>query len=307
MKAHILAAATVVALWTTPLLAQETEGEIVQEDISLQELENLVDSGDSMDSSADAAEFAEDQVSGEDGGDEPLYEVPEVTAEDGLAVEYSLTELQQLIQSGAAAPIREFQEDLNNPKALFESEADLRRIFDATPEFIYFPTGVDPMIIPWVRERVVAEELFTEAMVARSVRDFEKAKAILREINDQYPNTEHGQKAPGEIANIDRTIEEERLAAIAREQAALEPDGPVLIAEPPAPQRPQLPQWVKDNTTAVMMTETGEPVAMVGAEFLRPGDPVPRYSAVRVKTVAPSAVVYVYENEEFTVDVVGTF
>lgn len=224
-------------------------------------------------------------------------------------VEYSITELQQLIQSGGTAPSKEYQEDPSNPKVLFSSESELQSIFDETPSFIYFPTGPDPMIIPWVRERVIAEELFSEAMVAKTARDFDKARAILQEISDKYPETEHGVKAPGELAAIDQQLENERLAALEAElaQGQATQEALPLIAGPQEPEDPVLPLWIVENTKAILMTESSEPVALVGTEFLRPGDIVPKFSAVRVKRVAPSQVVYTYQNEDFTVDVVGAF
>lgn len=224
----------------------------------------------------------------------------ESSPDPNARVEMSVGELQQLLNLPPGASLKEYQEDPKAPKALFKTKDQLSRIFKEAPDFIYFPERVDPMIIPWVRERVVAEELYEEALLARAAQDFAKARQILRQIQDQYPNTDSAVKVVSELASLDEEIRK-------RDEDTKKPAVVVDLAATPTPIPITLPDWVTKNTTGVLIGNDGEPVVVVGSDFLRVGDPVPRYAGVRVKSVAPSEVVYVYQDKEFSIEVVGAF
>jgi hypothetical protein len=218
--------------------------------------------------------------------------MPTPTADE--AVDLSVTELQQMMNLPTGSTIKEYQEDPTKQKSLFDSQETIDRIFSKTkPPFIYFPEGVDPMIIPWVRDRIMAQERFEEATVATANKDFDKAIEILKVIREKFPNTEEGQKAPSEMEKVQ----------LLKKAAAVPPDErgnttPVIDAA-------SLPEWVRKNTSAIMLGNS--PVVLVGNDFLRSGDSVPRYPSVRVKEIGESEVVYVYQNKEFVVEVVGSF
>jgi hypothetical protein len=215
--------------------------------------------------------------------------------------EASVSELQRILNLPTFATIKEYQEDLTNPRSIFPSaSAEISEIFGSDPEFIYFPEGVDPMIIPWVRERIVAEELFAEAGIARANRDFDKAIATLRELREKYPSTEPGQKAAAELARV----MEEREAAM-RPTRNPTPQREEFPAVPAAPADPVLPAWVAQNTSGVILGT--RPVVVVGNDFLTEGDAVPRFASVKVKSIRESEVVYTYQDKEFPVEVVGSF
>lgn len=237
----------------------------------------------------------------------------EETAEDDEegSVEFTLDEIQQLMSLPDSGINKEYQENLENPQGIFGTDEDeIRRIFGDRPPFIYYPEGVDPMVIPWVRERVIAKERFAEAEVARQNRDFDKAKQIYREIQEQYPDTVEGQQAPLAIAAIDELLEEEAKAlAAAQRQPEPEQDAEPQIVLPQVPVEPEvtLPQWVRQNTTGVLVRDDGDNLVIVDNEFLRVGDPLPRYALIRVEEISPSTVIYNYQNKRFDVPVEGTF
>jgi SH3-like domain-containing protein len=52
---------------------------------------------------------------------------------------------------------------------------------------------------------------------------------------------------------------------------------------------------------------TGRPVVIVGNDFLSVGDSVPRFASVKVQSITESEVIYVYQNKEFPVEVIGSF
>lgn len=222
---------------------------------------------------------------------------------DAGRVEMSVTELQEMLNLPAGATLKEFQEDPRNPRSLFSSEDQIQRWFRGKkPSFVYFPEGVDPMLIPWEREAVVAQELLQEAGLARSAKDWEKARQLLRRIQDEFPNTDSATKVASELASLEEAVKQEQAA---KDRVANRPQLPIPATPTPIPVT--LPEWVTKNTSGVLIGENGEPVVVVGSDFLRVGDPVPRYAGVRVKSVAPSEVVFVYQDKEFPVEVVGAF
>lgn len=208
----------------------------------------------------------------------------------------SVEDLQRLLNLPAAGQLLEYQEDLANPRSIFASDEEVQRIFGDTPEFIYFPEGVDPMIIPWVRERIASEEMWREAQLAVANSDFNKAINLLRDLRERFPGTELGQRAPSEIERVIRQREDANRPAVAT--------GEDIIA-PPVEEEAILPEWVKRNTTGVLIGE--RPMVIVGNDFLAEGDPVPRYASVRVKSIAASEVVFVFQDKDFVVEVSGTF
>ncbi len=217
------------------------------------------------------------------------------TIEEERTFEASVFELEELIAAPGGVRLREYEEDLEDPPHLFDDEDRIQRIFGDSPRFIYYPEGVDPMIIPWVRARIVAEELFEEARIAAANRDWERALNLLREIREDYPNTEHGQRAPQEMARVQQLRDAER-----QPEETAEPDLPA----PPEEQQIVLPEWIARNTNGIIMGRN--PMVIVGNDFLRTGDRVPRYSSVVVKEITESEVVYQFQDQEFVVEVVGT-
>ncbi|MCC5875255.1 MAG: hypothetical protein JJU11_03450 [Candidatus Sumerlaeia bacterium] len=242
--------------------------------------------------------FEEDPTTGEETYEEPgvSIDMPEPVRTINLDAS-SVEDLQRLLNLPAAGQLREYQEDPRNPRSIFTSDEDVARIFGDTPEFIYFPEGVDPMIIPWVRERIASEEMWQEAQLALANGDFDRSINLLRDLRERFPGTQSGQNAPAEIERIIRQREE-----ASRPQIARSPEEQVA---PPVEEEAVLPEWVKRNTTGVLIGD--RPMVIVGNDFLGEGDPVPRYASVRVKSIAASEVVYVYQDKDFVVEVTGTF
>lgn len=223
-------------------------------------------------------------------------------------VEVTVGELQELLNQPSSSMIKEYQEDLQNPPSLFdmEDQETIKRIFGEKPRFIYFPEGVDPMVIPWVRARTIAEELFQEATVAAANQDYDKAKDVLRGIREEYPETPTAANVPKELERINRLQEEKRLAEL-RERQQNMTRGEIVPDRAPEPEKTEVvfPDWVTKNTTGVMLSD--QPTVIVGNDFLAVGDSVPRYPTVRVKSITPSEVVFSYQNQDFTKEVDGSF
>lgn len=246
---------------------------------------------------------AQDEEITTSGLETPVSSEPEVTTssdqptqDGGFAnVEVTVGELQQLLNLPSSAVIREADEDPSNPPSIFKDNQTVERIFGTNPTFIYYPEGVDPMIIPWVRNRIIAEELYRDATVAEANRDFPAAMSLLRQIREQYPDTKPAESAPQDMARIERLIAQARSSG---NQVATDVKGPEA-------NEIVLPEWVKQNTSAVMLSD--QPVVLVGNDFLREGDSVPRFATVKVKSISEAEVVYSYQNKDFVVEVVGSF
>lgn len=293
MKKRLLSAVLLPGLLAFgPFAHGQDEGD------AFQELAGDLDITFVEDDLADDEFFEDDPAFDDEPPEDPgiSLEMPEPVRTINLDAS-SVEDLQRLLNLPAAGQLREYQEDPANPRSLFTSDEDVLRIFGDTPEFIYFPEGVDPMIIPWVRERIASEEMWQEAQLALANGDFDRSINLLRDLRERFPGTQSGQNAPAEIERIIRVREE-----ASRPQIARTPEEPVA---PPVEEEAILPEWVKRNTTGVLIGD--RPMVIVGNDFLGEGDPVPRYASVRVKSIAASEVVYVYQDKDFVVEVTGTF
>ncbi len=214
---------------------------------------------------------------------------------EGDNLEVSVSELQQMLNSPSG--LTESGYDPENPPNLFDNDARILEIFKGKPKFVYLPEGTDPMIIPWIRIRIIAEEMFADAKLFAANRDYDQSIAKLNEIREKYPNTPTADMIPQELERVEKL----RFAALNNTNPQVvtrkNDDDPVKA--------PELPTWVYDNTTAIMMGP--EPVVVIGNDFLHVGDQVPRYAAVTVKSISESAVIFEFQDKEFQYEVLGSF
>lgn len=240
----------------------------------------------------------------QDGSEAPAEETPDPSNSGMLAggadpsassSDVSTEDLNQLVNLPLGAAIgREMDEDPSKVKGL--SEDKISKIFGANkPKFIYYPNGPDPMIIPWVRENTIALEMFEAAQAALAGNDLEKAKGILSELKEKYPKTDIGSKIDPALVEVQKRIEIRDNKVDSRET----PD-PALKDPPPL----ELPEWIKTNTTAILLSDT--PVVVIGNDFVAVGESVPRFNSVKVKSITPSEVVYTYGGKEFSIEVNGS-
>lgn len=296
MKRHHFAAAALLPglfALSTMVMGQDEQdafSELAGDDLEIMYVDEVPEESDSV-AQDDEEAMTDDQDDGES---------VNVDLEDSMrSIQVdasSVEELQRLLNTPSSGTLREYQEDPENPRSIFSTDEEVVQILGERPEFIYFPEGVDPMIIPWVRARIASQEMWQEANLATANSDYDKAIALLRELRERFPETESGERAPAEIERVIRTREQAN-----RPQIAVEADLPVAPEEEEA----VLPEWVKENTTGILIGST--PMVIVGNDFLAEGDPVPRFASVRVKSIEAAEVVYVYQDKDFVVEVVGTF
>jgi hypothetical protein len=220
-------------------------------------------------------------------------EAPPAEAGDGSL---PLDRIAELIALPPGAQLgREADEDINNPgRGLFGDENVAKQILGEKPRFIYYPKGADPMIIPWVRDAIVAAEKFADAEKAIAAGQLEAARDLLKEIVSKYPDTAEGKKAPDLIASVER-----RIAAINDPR----PGGGTEFLPPPTSEGAELPKDVRERTNGIIFS--ANPRVLVFDFILAEGDRVPRYPGIRVKKITEAEVVYEFQGQDFPVPVDG--
>ncbi|MCL5270630.1 MAG: hypothetical protein M1457_08805 [bacterium] len=168
---------------------------------------------------------------------------------------------------------------------LFKNPEILRLLGDK-PRFIYNPGGrPDPMLVPWVRDAVIFEELSTIAEGLLAGNKVGEAKQVFQRII-QMNNPRYTMAAQARLAQI-MTAEEAAAAAKAGEQQITE-------------EQIQLPPWVQDNTSGVIVSPGGN-LCLVGDFLLKVGDCLPNYPEVSVTGITNNTVTYAIRNKHFDV------
>lgn len=233
------------------------------------------------------AVFAQDAltpVESDPANDAPIPE-PETTA----SVEASVDDIQSLINLPPTGQLgKESDEDITKHANIFANTGSQEM------KYIYFPEGVDPMIIPWIREQIVAAELMEKAKALEAAKDYSQALVIVQEVAEKYPETPEGRNAP--------TVRS-RIQGILAAQAS--GSSQVTIERPPEGDV-ELPTPVRINTNGIIVMGS-KPKVLVFDFILGEGDTVPRYTAVRVKKITEGEVTYEYQGQEFKIQVDGRF
>lgn len=223
------------------------------------------------------------------------------------AFDLTVEEAEALLDTPDTARLgREADEDLQNPTNILAQEAVRRNFLGEDPAFVYFPRGIDPLIVPWVRNRIVAGELLGDAteMLRRAQEMNDKAMAqraleVAEEILEKYSETDEATRA--------RVVARDARAFI---QRPIRPEGEQQIAEPVLPPQQQenpFPRWVRDNTVGVIVDRDSpdQSRVLVGDFILRPGERIARFPTVRVKEVFAQKVIYEFEGDEVVIEVAG--
>lgn len=260
--------------------------------------------------SQDEVAASEDVQEGASVSDEPL---PEITAE-GEVIEVSdnpdlsettVIDLEALINLPASARLRrEADENTAQPNSVFDN-AELRaRYLGEKPRFVYIPKGVDPMIIPWIRERIVVGELIGDAQAEfdaakrEATKDLQIAAAtkVLRKVEGiaaEYPSNNR-------LADIQKMADDIRAYLLSLTVETIDTD---TTTRPIVAREIQLPTWVRENTRGIIIDpiEPEKSITLVGDLILRQGDVVERFPAVRVKSIQERRVIFEFQQTEHVV------
>jgi len=225
------------------------------------------------------------------GGEEGLEDI-------GPTVEYieSLMALPPAAQLG-----READEDLENPRNLFENEQVREALLGETPRFVYFPVGVDPMIIPWVRNQIVVRERADDARKLLESAQQEGERDLARQALDLIDTLDEDYPEAAAAENIEQ-LRGEIVAFIESPQTDQIVQGPGAEIQEP---KVELPPWIPNNTRGVLLDRENprQSSVLVGDFILGLGDRIERFPLVVVKEILPQQVIYEYQDTEFIVQV----
>lgn len=239
-------------------------------------------------------------VFAQDGEASEAAAAPPAASPAGPNVEASVEQLERLINLPQPARLGRESEERSTPSNVFVDPATRERLLGKNPRFVYFPEGPDPMIVTWLRDAILAQELLDDARLARTNQDLKGAEAKLAELIERFPATEAARQAQRELAEIRREIQSQ-IASGSQSGTKPKDDAP----KPPVVTQQLLPPWVVQNTNGVMLTKI--PSVLVGDHILTVGQSVPRFAGVKVKRIEESRVVYEFQGQEFPIEVVGQF
>jgi hypothetical protein len=247
-----------------------------------------------------AFSYAQDEAAADDettAEDVVAEETPAVTP-GGKApvIEATVDDIDRLIalpEGGKLAA--ESDEDPANPKAIFKDANIRAEVFGESPIFVYYPDGPDPMIIPWIRQQIVAQELLEKARLLEQAGDNPKAMETYQIIVDNHANTPS-------IAEGRMGLERTRIKILNANTDRIGDPPP----ETPTGTQIELPKAVADATSAIYYFGSAGSQVIIFDEILSIGDKVPRHSGVVVKDIQPGMVTFQYQGREFPIQVDGS-
>ena len=187
-------------------------------------------------------------------------------------------------------PTVDFGREVDEPKKprwLFEEEDDVRQLLGLNPRFIYNPKNLrDPMVIPWIRQNVIAQELFNDVRKLVQQERYDEAMQLLTKIIDSYPGTSVYSQAQKELQKLKNILSKQ---ITAQQQKA-------------GQKRVILPTWVYENTKGVIW-DPQRPVVLVGEYTLGVGEAIPKYPSITVERIQKKLVVFKYKEKLFQVTV----
>ena len=167
------------------------------------------------------------------------------------------------------------------PRILFSSEQEIRRLLGKSPIFVYNAKNRrDPMIVPWIQNEVIAAELIETATKLKNQDKLTEARSKLMQVISQYPKTKQVGKARKLLQEVN-----------------------LLITSPRSMtgQRIEFPLWIKENTKGLIWdAKSGDHVALVGEYILKQGEQVPNFD-VTVQEIQKDRVIYNYEEKTFEI------
>lgn len=184
-------------------------------------------------------------------------------------------------------PSLDFGREVNEPEKprwLFEDEKHIREALGLNPRFIYNPKDLpDPMVIPWIRHNVIAQELMSDALRYIKEGKLQLAEETLKRIVDAYSYSSVSRQAQTELEKL-----RQRLAEEGKKSA----DSQAVV----------LPSWIYENTRGIVWDEK-KPVVLIGDYILEKGEAIPKYPEIIVDDIQQSKVVLKFKDIVFTINV----
>lgn len=165
---------------------------------------------------------------------------------------------------------------------------EIRHLLGDSPRFIYDTAQrPDPMLVPWVRRSAIFNELSMQARDAMAVENYELAANLYHRIFD-LNDPRFTEVARSKIEEI---ISKQSDLKVAETMAIAQVDQEDLV---------ELPVWVIDNTTGVII-DSGSDVCLIGDYVLAEGSTLPNYPEVMIASIERKRVIYQIREQSFEV------
>lgn len=176
------------------------------------------------------------------------------------------------------------EDERNAAIQLLKNRDQILRILGPGQVFIYDPTRLakpfrDPMVIPWSRIKDLQDVLNRIQMLIDTCRR-DEARMELESIVVNFPDNPF-------IDRVKQMLEEAKKVC------------PPGMTTTPTP-TPRFPPKILEDTRAILYSET-DPLVLIGADVLKPGDQVPAPGAdpVTIKRIEPRSVIFEYKGVEY--------
>lgn len=189
--------------------------------------------------------------------------------------------------------------------AILDDPAALRELLGENPRWVWNVdpnrSRPDPMLLPWVAERLLFEARDAEAKALEGIGKLEEALDIYLALLPSVTEKNYRAQIQGRVDQLTQQIEARKAMGI----VSTRPTGPATqqIVEP------VLPQHVLTETRGVIYDPRGGSAVAVGNQMLRVGDKMEGFPGVVVKEIGYQTVVFSVTNEfttkDFTVKVQG--
>lgn len=219
---------------------------------------------------------------------------PVGTPEGGKRVEATVEQLEQLINAPPEARLGREIDEPAKPFSLFKDQKRIDQLLGENPRYVYIPMGTDPMILPWVRNRVMAAELVQEALELKSSGKYQEALSKVDLVLDRFGDTDSVEKA--------RQLKMQLEAIVHNESGG---EGPKVT---PGPTPRTLPVWIPENTRGIVFDvhDPKNSSVLIGEYILHAGESIPSYPGIKVVEIQRSMVTLNYQGEVFQLPVEGT-
>jgi hypothetical protein len=167
---------------------------------------------------------------------------------------------------------------------------EIQRLLGDRLRFTYDSNGLqDPMMVPWVRNAAIFGELNAAAEAAVQANQLDKATEFYKRVL-ALGDARYTDVVTGKLTEIAGKKNAQAMALLASNpQAAV--DLPV-----------ELPNEVRESTTAVLVGSGQPPQCLVGSDMLGVGQTVPKFPNVRVASIEKDKVVFQVKNKTFEVN-----
>lgn len=234
-------------------------------------------------------------------GDHTTAALPAVMADATMTADDSISTEARAIASGAEL-LRKLGLTPKRPKAggreiddpgavnLFPNEEEVRKLLGDNPQVVYrvVVNGTplpDPMIIPWIRQGRVVEELFDEAVVLLGNGRIDSAREKLLALMTEYPSTEQAAQAREILAKLENLQGAPTPRPISRPSAS------------PTPVEVQLNPNVKVSTVLIDPNNPADSRVVIGGRAYAVGEAIRNYPDHKVVSISDDTVIIEVEKQ----------